>query len=212
MTSGNIQLSAIFNLDGYITCPLGRKSNNRRVNLSVISDTSLLAARRSILYYLSAFLIMSSMIGCGVYSFTGASIPPEAKTISITYFVNNAQYVEPSLSQSLTDALRDRFQSQTSLDFVKDEGDLQLEGSITDYSTRPVAIQGDQTAALNRLSVTVKVKFTNLIDPSKDYEASFTRFEDYPSSQDLSAVKDQLISQIDDALVDDIFNKAVVNW
>jgi hypothetical protein len=212
MTSGNIRLSAFCNLDGLITRPLGRKSNNRRVNPSVISDTPVLTARRSILYYLSAFIIISSITGCGVYSFTGASIPPEAKTISISYFVNNAQYVEPSLSQSITDALRDRFQSQTSLDFVKDEGDLQLEGSITDYSTRPVAIQGDQTAALNRLSVTVKVKFSNLIDPTKDFEAAFTRFEDYPSSQDLSAVKDQLISQIDDALVDDIFNKAVVNW
>jgi hypothetical protein len=152
------------------------------------------------------------MAGCGVYSFTGASIPPDAKTISIVYFVNNAQYVEPSLSQSLTDALRDRFQSQTSLDFVKDGGDLQLEGAITEYSTKPVAIQGNETAALNRLTITVKVKFTNLIDPSRDFETPFTRFEDYPSDQDLSAVKDQLISQINDALVDDIFNKAVVNW
>lgn len=162
--------------------------------------------------YLAALLMVMSMAGCGVYSFTGASIPPEAKTISIVYFVNNAQFVEPSLSQSLTDALRDRFQSQTSLVFVKDGGDLQLEGSITEYSTRPVAIQGDETAALNRLSISVKVRYTNLIDPTKDFETTFTRFEDYPSDQDLSAVKDDLISQIDEALVDDIFNKAVVNW
>lgn len=152
------------------------------------------------------------MAGCGVYSFTGASIPPEAKTISISYFVNNAQYVEPTLSQSLTDALRDRFQSQTSLTFIAEDGDLQLEGSITDYSTKPMAIQGNETAALNRLSVTVKVKFTNSIDPTKDYETNFTRFEDYSSGQDLSAVKDQLIPLINEALVDDIFNKAVVNW
>jgi hypothetical protein len=150
--------------------------------------------------------------GCGVYSFTGASIPAGAKTITVTYFVNNAQYVEPSLSQSLTDALRDRFLSQTDLDFINEGGDLQLEGTITDYSTRPIAIQGDETAALNRLSVTVKVKYTNMIDPAKDFETSFTRFEDYPSSQDLSAVKDQLIALINEYLVDDIFNKAVVNW
>lgn len=152
------------------------------------------------------------MAGCGVYSFTGASIPPEAKTITVVYFVNNAPFVEPSLSQSLTDVLRDKFQSQTSLVFVKDGGDLQLEGSITDYSTRPVAIQGNETAALNRLSISVKVRFTNLIDPTKDFETTFTRFEDYPSSEELSDVQDQLISEIDDALVDDIFNKAVVNW
>jgi len=163
-------------------------------------------------YYWFFLILLLPLAGCGVYSFTGASIPPEAKTISIAYFVNNAQFVEPTLSQSLTDALRDRFLSQTNLNFVKENGDLQLEGSITDYSTRPVAIQGNQTAAMNRLSITVKVKFTNTIDPKRDFDASFTRYEDYSSSQDLSAVKDQLISQIDDALVDDIFNKAVVNW
>ena len=166
----------------------------------------------NIISCLVALLLVISMAGCGVYSFTGASIPPGAKSISIAYFVNNAQYVEPSLSQSLTDALRDRFSSQTSLNFTKEGGDLQLEGTITEYSTRPVAIQGNQTAALNRLTITVKVKFTNLPDPTKDFETSFSRFEDYPSSQDLSAVKEQLISEIDQALVDDIFNKAVVNW
>jgi hypothetical protein len=162
-------------------------------------------------YFLILLLALYTS-SCGVYSFTGASIPPAAKTISIAYFVNNAQYVEPTLSQSLTDALRDRFLSQTNLSFVPENGDLQIEGSITDYSTKPVAIQGNETAAMNRLSITVKVKFTNLIDPSKDYENTFTRYEDYSSSQDLSAVKDQLITLIDGYLVDDIFNKAVVNW
>jgi len=162
-------------------------------------------------YYL-LFLLAPLLSGCGVYSFTGASIPAGAKTISIAYFVNNAQFVEPTLSQSLTDALRDRFQSQTDLGFVNEGGDLQIEGSITDYSTRPVAIQGNETAALNRLSVTVKVKFTNTLDPTKDFDNPFTRFEDYPSNQDLSTVKDQLITTINEYLVDDIFNKAVVNW
>lgn len=152
------------------------------------------------------------LTGCGVYSFTGASIPPGAKTISIAYFVNNAQFVEPTLSQSLTDALRDRFLSQTSLDFVNADGDLQLEGIITDFSTRPVAIQGDETAAMNRLTVQIRVKFTNLPDPTKDFENSFSRFVEYPSSQDFYAVKDQLIVEINEALVEDIFNKAVVNW
>ncbi len=158
-----------------------------------------------------SFLLLM-VTGCGVYSFTGASIPPGAKTISIAYFVNNAQFVEPTLSQSLTDALRDRFQSQTDLNFISEGGDLQLEGIITDYSTRPVAIQGNETAAKNRLTVTVKVKFTNVLDPDKDFDQAFTRYEDYDSNQDLSAVKDQLITTINEYLVDDIFNKAVVNW
>jgi len=163
-------------------------------------------------YLFFLFILVLFASGCGVYSFTGASIPPGAKTISIAYFINNAQYVEPSLSQSLTDALRDRFQSQTDLDFVKEGGDLQIEGYITEYSTRPVAIQGDETAAKNRLTVTVKVKYTNTIDPSKDFDVPFTRYDEYSSSEDLSAVKDQLIATINEYLVDDIFNKAVVNW
>lgn len=157
-------------------------------------------------------IIISLLAGCSVYSFTGASIPSEAKTISIAYLINNAPLIEPTLSQSLTDALRDRFQSQTNLNLVGEGGDLQLEGVITEYSTRPVAIQGNETAALNRLTVTVKVKFTNTVDPSRDFETNFTRFEDFPSSTDLSAVKDNLISLINEALVDDIFNKSVVNW
>jgi hypothetical protein len=162
------------------------------------------------IFMLLALVLMAT--GCGVYSFTGASISPGAKTISIAYFVNNAQYVEPTLSQSLTDALRDRFLTQTDLDFVSEGGDLQIEGYITDYTTRPVAIQGDETAAMNRLSVTVKVKFTNVLDGTKDFDSPFTRFIDYSSSQDLSTVKDQLISELNEFLVDDIFNKAVVNW
>jgi len=164
------------------------------------------------MHYLLLLLLGLSIVGCGVYSFTGASIPAGAKTITIVYFVNNAQYVEPTLSQSLTDALRDRFLSQTDLDFINEGGDLQLEGSITDYSTRPVAIQGNETAALNRLSITVKVRYTNTLDPTKDFDTPFTRFEDFSSGQDLSVVKDQLISNINEALVEDIFNKAVVNW
>lgn len=170
------------------------------------------AKSRKISLNFLALLIGLSMAGCGVYSFTGASIPAGAKTITVVYFVNNAQFVEPSLSQNLTDALRDRFLSQTSLNFTKEGGDLQLEGAITDYSTQPEAIQSNQTAALNKLTITVKVKFTNLLDPTKDFETSFTRFQEYPSDRDLSVVKDQLISEINDALVDDIFNKAVVNW
>ena len=156
--------------------------------------------------------LATGMSSCGVYSFTGASIPPEAKSISIDYFINNAPLVEPTLSEIITYTLRDRFLSQTNLTMVNSDGDLQIFGTITDYSTRPIAIQGNQTAALNRLTVTVKVRFINLVDPAKDYETNFTRFEDYPSTQDLNSVKEQLIVLITEALVEDIFNKSVVNW
>ncbi len=163
--------------------------------------------------FIMAVLALALMVsGCGVYSFTGASIPPEAKTISVRFIENKADLVEPSLSQSFTESLRDRFTTQTTLYLVDADGDLQIEGEIRRYEVEPVAIQGDETAALNRLSITVFIKFVNTFDDQMNFESSFTRFEDYPSNQDISQVKDALIVAINEQLVDDIFNKAVVNW
>lgn len=164
----------------------------------------------NIILLLSAITFLFN--GCGIYSFTGASIPPEAKTVSIKYFPNNASMVEPTLSQSFTDALKDKFVSQTTLVLVPKNGDLRLEGQITSYATKPVAITGDQTAALNRLTITIKVKFENMFDDTKNFESTFSRYEDYPSNKDLSAVQENLIIQINEMLIDDIFNKSVVNW
>lgn len=165
---------------------------------------------------ISGFLLLASLLlsvsSCGVYSFTGASIPPEAKTISIQYFQNNALLVEPLLSDEITNALRDRFMSQTSLNMVNQNGDLAFEGEITDYRTTPVAIQSDQTAALNRLEIKVNVRFTNKYDESTNFETQFSQYKEYPSEQDLNAVKTDLITEIVEMLVDDIFNKSVVNW
>ena len=150
--------------------------------------------------------------GCHVYSFTGASISPDIKTITIRQFQNNASYVQPRLTQILTDALKDRFMSQTSLNIIPDNADLFLSGTITDYNTKPVAIQGNETAALNRLSVTISVKFINKKNEKQNFESPFSRYRDYQSTLSLSAVEDQLLKEITDELVDDIFNKAVVNW
>ncbi|HRZ76283.1 MAG TPA: LptE family protein [Bacteroidales bacterium] len=149
---------------------------------------------------------------CGLYSFTGASISPEVRTISIVNFPNNAPLVQPTLSLELTNALKEKFISQTTLALVPRDGDLHIEGEITGYSTQPMAIQGNEQAALNRLTVTVKVSFTNVIEPQKSFESTFSRFADYPSSQNLSSVEEGLIQVINEALVEDIFNKAVVNW
>ena len=149
--------------------------------------------------------------GCGMYTFSGASIPAEAKTVSVAYFPNHAQLVNPLLSNNLTNALRDAMTNQTTLDVIESGGDLAFEGEITDYRTAPVAISG-QTAAMNRLTVTVKVRFSNRIDDTKDFEQTFSRYEDYPSNQDLNAVQESLTATIVDQLVEDIFNKALVNW
>ncbi|HJH60292.1 MAG TPA: LPS assembly lipoprotein LptE [Bacteroidetes bacterium] len=149
---------------------------------------------------------------CGIYSFTGASIPAEAKTVSVQYFPNNASLVNPLLSPSITNTLRDYFMNQTTLQSVDNNGDLALEGEIIDYSTTPVAITGDQTAALNRLTIKVNVRFFNKYDESKNFEQTFSQYEDYPSNQNLNAIQETLITTIVDNLCQDIFNKAVVNW
>ena len=150
--------------------------------------------------------------GCGIYSFSGASIPAEAKTVSVDYFPNHAQLINPLLSDNLTNALRDAMNNQTTLDLVESGGDLAFEGEITDYKTMPVAITAGQTAAMNRLTITVNVRFSNRIDESKDFESSFSRYEDYPSDQELTSVQETLTATIVDQLVEDIFNKALVNW
>lgn len=151
-------------------------------------------------------------VGCGFYSFTGASIPAEATTISVAYFPNDAPLVQPMLSQVFTDALQTKFQRQTNLRLVEEGGDLHFEGSITGYSTMPTAIAGDDRAALNRLTITVRIKFVNEFEESNNFERSFSRFYDYPSNLSLSQVETEAIDAITEALVEDIFNQAVVNW
>jgi hypothetical protein len=155
------------------------------------------------------------LAGCKMnYSFTGASISPDVKTVSIQYFPNFAPLAQPMVSQAFTEALRDIFLSQTNLNLVEKNGDLHFEGAITGYSTSPIAVQGGEfsQATLNRLSITVNVKFINNKDESQNFETSFTKYTDYNASQNLSAVESSLLKEINDQLVQDIFNKAVVNW
>jgi len=149
--------------------------------------------------------------GCS-YSFTGASISPSVKSISISYLPNNALLVQPTLSRKLTEAIRDKFTNQSSLTLVGSNGDLNIEGEITGYTTEPVAITGEQQAALQRLKVTVNIRFTNKQDETQNFETSFSRFQDYNSKQRLADVEESLIEIINDELAQDIFNKAVVNW
>ena len=146
------------------------------------------------------------------YSLNGATIPPEAKTISVTIFANNTTLGGPSISQKFTEKLRDVVSSQTSLSLMKQNGDLQFEGAITDYNVAPVAIQSTDQAALNRLTVTVRVKYSNKFDKTKNFEQPFTRFADYKTTSSLSAEEDKLLIEINRQLTEDIFNKAFNNW
>ncbi len=164
---------------------------------------------RAIISLLSAMLFAACT---GGYSFTGASIPPDAKTISVATFPNYAATVNPQLSQKLTDDLIQMFSSQTTLDVTNDDGDLQLSGEITGYDTRASALSASDEVSMNRLTITVKVKFVNTKDPDADFEQSFSRYRDYAATQDFSSVESTLMGEIVTELCEDIFNKAVVNW
>jgi len=159
------------------------------------------------------FTLLVVLTGCKVsYSFSGVNISPEVLTYSVQYFPNRAPLVQAQLSQVFTDALMDKIQGNTSLDLSNDGGDVHFTGEITGYETRPTAITGAETAARNRLTITVRVKYTNVVEPELDYDSSFSRYENYDASQNLVDVEDALIELIVENLVEDIFNKAFISW
>lgn len=169
--------------------------------------------KRAFSYGLLLTALCLLAVSCKVnYSFSGASVSPDVKTVSIQYFKNSASLAKPTLSQSLTEALKDIFTSQTNLGIVTNSGDLNFEGEIVNYSTAPAAIQSNDLAALNRLTITIRVKFVNLKDEKKNFETTFSRFADFKTSQNFSSVQNQLEQEINQQLVQDIFNKAMINW
>lgn len=146
------------------------------------------------------------------YSLSGASIPAEAKTFSVAYFPNNAAMVAPILSTTLTEALQDKFSRQTRLVQVPEGGDFAFEGEITNYTSTTASVSTQDVALNNRLTITVKVRFTNAINEADSFNKTFTAFEEYESVQLLTEVEDQLIPQIVDKLVTDIFQAAAAQW
>lgn len=148
----------------------------------------------------------------GGYSFSGASIPDAAKTFSVAYFPNNAPMVSPTLSTMLTESLKDKFSRQTKLQLVDEGGDFAFEGEITGYSSTTASVSSDNYAQLNRLTITVRVEFTNVVEPQNSFTQSFSQFADYDSQQLLTDVQAELDQQIVDQLVTDIFMAAAANW
>lgn len=158
--------------------------------------------------------LLLAMTGCKIsYSFSGVNISPEVLTYSVDYFPNRAALVQAQLSQLFTDAMLDKIQGNTSLDLSSDGGgDVHFSGEITGYETRPTAITSQEVAARNRLTISVRVKYTNAVEPDLDFDSSFSRYEDYDASQNLTDVEDALIEIIVENLVEDIFNKAFISW
>lgn len=148
---------------------------------------------------------------CSVsYSFTGIST--DAETVTIEFFKSRAPLAPPTYSQAFSEALKDIFIQQTSIDLVSSGGDLHFEGEIVGYENRPAGVGGNQQAALNRLTITVKVKFTNFLNEEDNFEQTFSRFEDYSANESLKQVEDRLIEEINTQLTQDILQKAVGNW
>ena len=168
---------------------------------------------RKAIYILVFFIGLIALYSCKVkYSLNGATIPIEAKTISVSFFTNQTTLGSPSISQKFTEKLRDVVSTQTNLSLMKQNGDLQFDGSIIDYNVAPIAIQSNDQAATNRLTITVSVKYSNKFDESKNFEQNFSRFSDYPANSAISAQEDALLTEINRQLTEDIFNKAFNNW
>lgn len=167
---------------------------------------------------LSFVVLLAAVVcnSCGykvTYNLSGGSIPPEAKTFSVAYFPNNAPMVAPTLSNVLTEALRDKFSRQTRLEQVEEGGDFAFEGEITNYTSNTSSVSSGDYALQNRLTITVKVNFQNAVDQTLSFNAkTFSQYADYDASQLLIDVQDQLIEEIVQALVNDIYMAAAGNW
>jgi hypothetical protein len=153
------------------------------------------------------------MLGsCGIYSFNQSYLSPDVKTVSIAYFPNMALLVNPTLSNTFTEALKDMFTRQTRLTQVDSEGHLQFSGEIRDYAITPTAITGDEMASLNRLTIKVKVKYVNQIDETQNFDKDFSAYSDFPGEASIEQYQSQLVEEITKTLVENIFNASVGNW
>ena len=161
-----------------------------------------------------AILVLTTVLAasCGIYSFSGTSIQPDVHTITINYFDYTALKVNPSLSNDITEALKNQFRKMTRLEQVEMDGDLEIEGAVTGYDVSASAVTANEVAALNKLTVTVKVTFTNRKYPEDDLEQNFSAYSEYNSLESLESVEQTLCAEIIDKLIEDIFNATVAQW
>lgn len=162
---------------------------------------------------LVASLLTALFHGCTVsITMSGASIPENINTFSVQYINNRAPLINPELSSTLTEGLKDRIQNESRLSLVNEGGDVEFSGDITSYSTKPMAVQADAVSAQTRLTVSVKIRCRNIKDPKKDWEQSFSAYQDYDSENNLSDVEEELVKLIVEELTENIFNKAFADW
>ncbi len=161
--------------------------------------------------FLPLLMIMFMSATCRL-SLSGTQIPVGVNTITINYFPNQSNFVAPTLSQTFTEALKDKFLRESNLTLADERGDWELNGAITRYISTPIAPTGNETTALNRLSITIKVDFVSRLDEKENWSESFVRFEDYESTKTLSQVEGDLLPKLSEQLADDIYQKLTQNW
>lgn len=160
---------------------------------------------------LSIFILVT-LIGCGPYSFTGGNTG-DAKTIQVDFFPNQAPLVEPVLTQRFTNDLQDLFTRQTNLTLTNSNGDLYFSGEITGYRITPMSGTSNQTAAQNRLTVSVNVRFVNKLEEDDDFEKTFSFYSDFDANAQLSgSVLENALDEILERIIQDIFNASVAKW
>ncbi len=166
---------------------------------------------KKLILIISSVLLLTT-IGCGVYSFTGGNVG-DAKTIQIDFFPNNAPLVEPIVSQKFTTDLQELFLRQTNLELTRAGGDLHFEGEITDYKIIPISTTADQTAAQNRLNLSVRVRFFNKLVPDDDFDQTFSFFADFDANAQLTgSILEDALNVIFERITQDIFNASVAKW
>ena len=167
----------------------------------------------SLCVVLALTAVLPLLQSCGIYSFTGTSIQPDVKTVTVNYFEYLAPKVNPSLSNMLTEAMQEKFLKLTKLELVDMDGDLEITGAVTGYDVKATAVTANEQAAQNRLTVNVKISFTNRKYPEDDFpDKSFSAYADFDAMTSLDAVESQLCDEIVEQLCDDIFNATVARW
>lgn len=161
---------------------------------------------------ISLWVLVFLLSSCGIYSHTGASVPPDAQTVSVAYITNMASIVNPLLSQNMAEKLRQKFVNETPLKLTQSDGDLTFSGKILTYDIKPAAIQGNQTNALNRLTISIEVVFENKKAVDKNFTKTFTNNIDFDAADNFQARESELSGKVTDMLVQDIFNAAFINW
>lgn len=163
-------------------------------------------------FILLMLVSMGFVASCGIYKFSGVNIPPDVQTLTVGYFPNEASIVSPTLSQLFGEKMKDKFQGETRLYLVPENGDFQISGVIKDYHVSPVAVQGNTTSSKSRLTIGIKVEFVCEKHPEMNFTETLSRFQDFDAVNSFESVEQELINDITDQLVQEIFNKIALNW